>query len=77
MTTSNREREHEDVYGKSFALYDSEQMKQFTGFFEQRLLASRDNPYSQDRWKILDLCLWVQWVILVSYQPLSLVVQAA
>jgi ubiquinone/menaquinone biosynthesis C-methylase UbiE len=41
MTASNREREHEDVYGKSFALYDSEQMKQFTGFFEQRLLANR------------------------------------
>ncbi len=40
MTTSNREREHEDVYGKSFALYDTEQMKQFTGFFEQRLLAN-------------------------------------
>jgi ubiquinone/menaquinone biosynthesis C-methylase UbiE len=40
MTASNREREHEDVYGKSFALYDSEQMKQFTGFFEQRLLAN-------------------------------------
>jgi 2-polyprenyl-3-methyl-5-hydroxy-6-metoxy-1,4-benzoquinol methylase len=40
MTVSNRESEHEDVYGKSFALYDSEQMKQFTGFFEQRLLAN-------------------------------------
>jgi ubiquinone/menaquinone biosynthesis C-methylase UbiE len=40
MTASNREKEHEDVYGKSFALYDSEQMKQFTGFFEQRLLAN-------------------------------------
>ena len=38
--TVNREREHEDVYGKSFALYDSEQIKQFTGFFEQRLLAN-------------------------------------
>jgi ubiquinone/menaquinone biosynthesis C-methylase UbiE len=40
MTTFNREREHEDVYGKSFALYGGEQMKQFTGFFEQRLLAN-------------------------------------
>jgi len=40
MTASNREREHEDVYGKSFALYDSEQMRQFTGFFEQRLIAN-------------------------------------
>jgi ubiquinone/menaquinone biosynthesis C-methylase UbiE len=40
MTASNREREHEDVYGKSFALYDSEQMKQFTNFFEQRLLVN-------------------------------------
>ncbi len=40
MTASNREKEHEEVYGKSFALYDGEQMKQFTGFFEQRLLAN-------------------------------------
>lgn len=40
MTASNREKEHEDVYGKSFALYDNEQIKQFTGFFEQRLLAN-------------------------------------
>jgi ubiquinone/menaquinone biosynthesis C-methylase UbiE len=43
MTASNREHEHEDVYGKSFALYDIKQMEEFTGFFERRLLANKLN----------------------------------
>jgi ubiquinone/menaquinone biosynthesis C-methylase UbiE len=40
MTLDNREHEHDDVYGKSFALYDTAKLTEFVGFFEQRVLAN-------------------------------------
>lgn len=39
-----RESEHEAVYGKSFALYDKEEMVKFTDFFRQRFKANGIDP---------------------------------
>lgn len=36
----NREREHEDVFGQTFALYDRAAMEEFVGFFRQRFAAN-------------------------------------
>jgi ubiquinone/menaquinone biosynthesis C-methylase UbiE len=41
---TNREPEHDDVYGKSFALYDKPEMAEFTDYFRQRFVANKLVP---------------------------------
>jgi ubiquinone/menaquinone biosynthesis C-methylase UbiE len=41
---AGREGEHEDVYGKSFALYDLEELTRFAEFFTQRFAANGLDP---------------------------------
>jgi ubiquinone/menaquinone biosynthesis C-methylase UbiE len=41
---TNREEEHEDVYGRSFALYNADEMAQFTDYFRQRFAANGLDP---------------------------------
>ncbi|MBI4366478.1 MAG: class I SAM-dependent methyltransferase [Deltaproteobacteria bacterium] len=43
---NNREVEHDDVFGKSFALYDRPAMEEFVGFFRQRFAANGIDPRS-------------------------------
>lgn len=40
MNSASREKEHDDVYGKSFALYNKDEMAQFTDYFRQRFYAN-------------------------------------
>jgi ubiquinone/menaquinone biosynthesis C-methylase UbiE len=40
MKVAGREKEHEDVYGKSFALYGRRELEEFTDFFRQRFEAN-------------------------------------
>lgn len=40
MLIKNREDEHDDVCGRSFALYDPDHLEEFTGLFEQPLGAT-------------------------------------
>jgi ubiquinone/menaquinone biosynthesis C-methylase UbiE len=44
IVRKNREAEHDDVFGKSFALYDKAEMKEFVGFFRQRFAANNIDP---------------------------------
>jgi ubiquinone/menaquinone biosynthesis C-methylase UbiE len=41
-----KENQHEDVYGKSFALYDHDAMKEFINFFDQRFEINGLDPAS-------------------------------
>jgi ubiquinone/menaquinone biosynthesis C-methylase UbiE len=44
MVEANRENEHDQVFGKSFALYDKEEMDKFVAFFRQRFKANGIDP---------------------------------
>ncbi len=44
IVRENREAEHDDVFGKSFALYDKAAIEEFVGFFQQRFSANGIDP---------------------------------
>lgn len=44
MVEANRENEHDQVFGKSFALYNKEEMDKFVAFFRQRFKANGIDP---------------------------------